>query len=407
MVRDAKEPEVTSPRQPSPSARSLGPSLLESAQSSQSSSVLSSPDKLETVPLLQQAELQTRPAAHKARLVTAVVVFAWFCSNIGLLLMNKYLLSNYGFKQPVFLTLCHMLACVILSTAFSTSKHVPKKSIHSNKQLLKISLLAIVFAMSVLLGNVSLRFIPVSFSQVLLSVLYACALCCKDSLAVNQPVNNTLCTCLQVALFLLWQCSFNVTAIHNFQKGLEILIYYLPGQEHRWFYSKDSTYVLNYKPCAAGSWRNNACFHSSSEPCYAELTGISTDICSFAASCDWHCHSHGGRTLLQPGWLCSCSNGNCSQGIQVCSAGQPPLYFPLTFSSSPTIETLDTLDVSMPALESEQHIILRSSTMYEILKLSGDNAPFMHEMCMHTPAIQYHATCRASCLQIQVRSWIL
>ena len=36
-------------------------------------------------------------------------------SNIGILLLNKHLLGGYGFKFPVFLTLCHMLACVILS----------------------------------------------------------------------------------------------------------------------------------------------------------------------------------------------------------------------------------------------------------------------------------------------------
>ena len=108
--------------------------------------------------------------------MTALVVFAWFCSNIALLLMNKFLLSNYGFKQPVFLTLCHMLACVILSTAFSTTQYVPKKSIQSSKQLIKVSMLAAVFAMSVVLGNVSLRFIPVSFSQVcfrMFSVMHA------------------------------------------------------------------------------------------------------------------------------------------------------------------------------------------------------------------------------------------
>ena len=103
---------------------------------------------------------------HRAKFMTAIIVLAWFCSNIGLLLMNKYLLSNYGFKQPVFLTLCHMLACVILSTAFSTTRHVPRKNIQSRRQLMKISVLAIVFAMTVVLGNISLRFIPVSFSQV-------------------------------------------------------------------------------------------------------------------------------------------------------------------------------------------------------------------------------------------------
>ena len=121
--------------------------------------------KSEADPMLPQATSLPR-SPNGSKLITAAVVFAWFCSNIALLLMNKYLLSNYGFKQPVFLTLCHMLACVILSMAFSTTQYVPKKSVSSNGQLIKISLLAVVFAMSVVLGNVSLRFIPVSFSQV-------------------------------------------------------------------------------------------------------------------------------------------------------------------------------------------------------------------------------------------------
>lgn len=95
---------------------------------------------------------------------------AWFCSNIGLLLMNKFLLSNYGFKQPVFLTVCHMFACVVLSSAFSTTTYVPKKSIQSGRQLVKIAVLATVFALSVVLGNISLKFIPVSFSQVLFAM---------------------------------------------------------------------------------------------------------------------------------------------------------------------------------------------------------------------------------------------
>lgn len=120
--------------------------------------------KSEADPMLPQATSLPR-SPNGAKLITTAVVFAWFCSNIALLLMNKYLLSNYGFKQPVFLTLCHMLACVVLSMAFSTTQYVPKKSVSSNGQLIKISLLAVVFAMSVVLGNVSLRFIPVSFSQ--------------------------------------------------------------------------------------------------------------------------------------------------------------------------------------------------------------------------------------------------
>jgi hypothetical protein len=37
------------------------------------------------------------------RSTAAVVV--WYSSNIGLLLLNKYMLSGFGFRRPVFLTL--------------------------------------------------------------------------------------------------------------------------------------------------------------------------------------------------------------------------------------------------------------------------------------------------------------
>jgi hypothetical protein len=39
------------------------------------------------------------------RLFTVGLVAAWYSSNIGVLLLNKYLLSNYGFKYPIFLTM--------------------------------------------------------------------------------------------------------------------------------------------------------------------------------------------------------------------------------------------------------------------------------------------------------------
>ena len=59
-----------------------------------------------------------------------------------------------------------MLMCMVLSAAFGITNVVAKKSIQSKKQLMKISILAVVFAVSVVMGNISLRSIPVSFSQV-------------------------------------------------------------------------------------------------------------------------------------------------------------------------------------------------------------------------------------------------
>lgn len=97
--------------------------------------------------------------------ITGVVIAGWYGSNIGVLLLNKYLLSIYGFKYPAFLTLCHMLACSVMSYGLAISNTVMLQPVKSRQQFYKISTLALIFCIAVVLGNVSLRFIPVSFNQ--------------------------------------------------------------------------------------------------------------------------------------------------------------------------------------------------------------------------------------------------
>ncbi|XP_054782353.1 probable sugar phosphate/phosphate translocator At3g11320 [Prosopis cineraria] len=97
---------------------------------------------------------------------TVGAVISWYSSNIGVLLFNKYLLSNYGFAYPVFLTLCHMTACSFFSyVAVYVMNVVPFQSIKSRSQLLKICGLSVVFCFSIVCGNISLKYIPVSFNQ--------------------------------------------------------------------------------------------------------------------------------------------------------------------------------------------------------------------------------------------------
>ncbi|MBA0551514.1 hypothetical protein Golob_022395 [Gossypium lobatum] len=97
---------------------------------------------------------------------TIWIVFSWYGSNIGVLLLNKYLLTYCGFKYPIFLTMCHMLASSLLSyVAIAWLKVVPMQTIGSTKQFIKIFGLSSVFCFSVVLGNVSLRYLPVSFNQ--------------------------------------------------------------------------------------------------------------------------------------------------------------------------------------------------------------------------------------------------
>jgi drug/metabolite transporter (DMT)-like permease len=107
------------------------------------------------------------PVPVSGRLFTAAgLVAAWYASNIGVLLLNKYLLSVYGFRFPVFLTACHMSACALLSGLARAASSSPSPSpARSRAQLARVALLGAVFCASVVAGNVSLRYLPVSFNQ--------------------------------------------------------------------------------------------------------------------------------------------------------------------------------------------------------------------------------------------------
>ncbi|XP_030964672.1 probable sugar phosphate/phosphate translocator At3g11320 [Quercus lobata] len=121
-----------------------------------------------------------------SRSFTLGLVTAWYSSNIGVLLLNKYLLSNYGFRYPIFLTLCHMLACSLFSyIAINWFKLAPLQTLRSRLQFLKISALSLIFCLSVVAGNVSLRYLPVSFTQAVgattpfFTALFACFMTSK------------------------------------------------------------------------------------------------------------------------------------------------------------------------------------------------------------------------------------
>lgn len=115
---------------------------------------------------MSSAKGGSQPLPGNGRLFTVTLVTSWYSSNIGVLLLNKYLLSNYGFKYPIFLTMCHMTACSLFSyIAIAWLKVVPMQTVRSRLQFLKIAALSLVFCGSVVSGNVSLRYLPVSFNQ--------------------------------------------------------------------------------------------------------------------------------------------------------------------------------------------------------------------------------------------------
>eukprot|EP00249_Psilotum_nudum_P006740 c20017_g1_i2 orf=935-1978(+) len=126
-----------------------------------------------------------------AHLKTAMIIGAWYFSNVGVLLLNKYLLSIFGYKYPIFLTLLHMCACAVYSfAAIGWLGIVPMQFILSRKQLLKIIALSFIFSFSVVSGNTSLRYIPVSFNQAIgattpfFTAVFAILITCKRESAV-------------------------------------------------------------------------------------------------------------------------------------------------------------------------------------------------------------------------------
>ncbi|KAF3786744.1 putative sugar phosphate/phosphate translocator [Nymphaea thermarum] len=117
-----------------------------------------------SLPLLQPGK--SAGGAGGGRFFTLGLVSSWYASNIGVLLLNKYLLSNYGFRFPIFLTMCHMMACSLLCyVGVAWFKMVPMQTIRSRVQFMKIAALSAIFCTSVVSGNVSLKYLPVSFNQ--------------------------------------------------------------------------------------------------------------------------------------------------------------------------------------------------------------------------------------------------
>ena len=92
-----------------------------------------------------------------------------YMCNMLVAFSNKALLSNFQFKYPFLLTLMHMLtctgSCAVMASMGKVVNIVKFEKYKTISQLKKIAVLSVVFCMSVVFGNISLRHIPVSFNQ--------------------------------------------------------------------------------------------------------------------------------------------------------------------------------------------------------------------------------------------------
>lgn len=91
-------------------------------------------------------------------------VLMWYGTNIGIICINKSLLSHHDFNFPIFLTFLHMLSCMFWSEVMC-KVGVLKKQNAEPQQFRAIVLLGTLFCVSVVSGNIAFKYIEVSFAQ--------------------------------------------------------------------------------------------------------------------------------------------------------------------------------------------------------------------------------------------------
>ena len=133
-------------------------------------SLLSSPDGTSRQPSPSgpsvPPKLEPQPKAEgpgTGRAAAAVVV--WMFLNITIGNLNGWILKRHAFAYPVMLTSIHMVVCWICSgIALRLDMFRPRSAV-SSATLRKVACLSVTFCLSVTCGNVALRFIYVSFAQ--------------------------------------------------------------------------------------------------------------------------------------------------------------------------------------------------------------------------------------------------
>eukprot|EP00759_Apiculatamorpha_spiralis_P045377 PhF_6_TR42164/c0_g1_i1/m.63729 len=97
---------------------------------------------------------------------TVPAIVTWYFFNITTLLMNKYIFQMWNFRFPIFLTLVHMvvsaLGAPILNRRMMSSQS-PRPKITSQDYIWRVVPVALLHCSNIMLGNVAMSYIPVSF----------------------------------------------------------------------------------------------------------------------------------------------------------------------------------------------------------------------------------------------------
>ncbi|CAD5182881.1 UDP-galactose transporter 1-like [Musa acuminata AAA Group] len=101
---------------------------------------------------------------------TVLSILQWWGFNVTVIIMNKWIFQNLDFKFPLTVSCIHFICSSVGAyIAIKLLKIKPLIEVKSEDRWRRIFPMSFVFCINIVLGNVSLRYIPVSFMQTIKS----------------------------------------------------------------------------------------------------------------------------------------------------------------------------------------------------------------------------------------------
>mmetsp|Transcript_10906 Transcript_10906/g.33435 ORF Transcript_10906/g.33435 Transcript_10906/m.33435 type:complete len:353 (+) Transcript_10906:73-1131(+) len=157
-------------------------------------------------------------SAARAKLNVVVIMGAWFLSNGSTILLNKYIMAKdgrVGFNFPLSLTMLHMFAQAVLAfLTIGAFNIIDKVVIPKDVYFKKIIPISVFFCANIMLGNISLKLVPVSFMQTLKSLTPVFTACLQYVFFSSRLTRNAILALIPatfgVALSAMTELSFDM-----------------------------------------------------------------------------------------------------------------------------------------------------------------------------------------------------
>lgn len=142
-------------------------------------------------------------------------IFFWMVMGYSMILFNKAILSLWDFGYPLFLTAWHCLfTCITTQILYRTTNLLPGVSqgrISYETYLTRFVPMAICFALELMLGNMSYRYLSVAFIQMLKSVVPIQTLIASYAVGKEKP------STIQITLLLIITSGVAMTTVGEVQ----------------------------------------------------------------------------------------------------------------------------------------------------------------------------------------------